>query len=134
MNDTGSTSCTERVFCESCKEGYDLMNTRCSGCPANCQGFSGLTTCQVCDLEYYLVSSTLCGNCPSHCEQCDDSVTCKVCNSGYFLYQDQCFNPCPYAMFGDSSDYTCKSKNFNDYNLFKFFKKRLPKILFFLYI
>jgi len=86
----GSSSCKERVFCESCEDGYHLTNTRCQGCPLNCQDYNSLTTCQICDPKYYLASPTLCSSCPSHCLQCIDAASCQTCESGYFLSNSLC--------------------------------------------
>jgi len=52
-----SSSCKERVFCESCDEGFRASNSRCQQCPANCQEYSGLTTCKVCEKGHFLLNS-----------------------------------------------------------------------------
>jgi len=81
--------CTERVFCDSCDEGFSETNPRCQNCAKNCKEYSGLTTCRACNEAYFLKNSK-CQNCPANCKACKSATTCDLCEEGYVFSNSFC--------------------------------------------
>ena len=77
--------------CASCVNGSFFSNSQCSTPLANCVTPASATTCQTCQLNYYLTATSACllvTNLLANCLTYGATQLCTICSTGYALSTD----------------------------------------------
>ena len=83
----GCALCSEPTVCDTCGDGYLLVDEKCVNCPVNCMVCDGGDSCAECYPGTVEDDSGDCVACPSHCEHCS-AQSCTTCIKGFFVGQE----------------------------------------------
>jgi hypothetical protein len=92
-------------WCQTCEDGYELMNSACIPIVTNCFQFSWWGSCIQCNDGFTLTSEGTCNGGIPNCLTYASPLVCQACETGYGLTitNTQCINTIPFCVLYNAS-------------------------------
>lgn len=87
---TGCTTCTSSTSCQNCDLGYWLVGTSCNAIPANCAGLDSNTGLCTGCFQAYKLTADSKG-CDIDLSCNSTAAGCETCPNSYFLFNAKCY-------------------------------------------
>lgn len=87
---TGCTTCTSSTSCQNCDLGYWLVGTSCNAIPANCAGLDSNTGLCTGCFQAYKLTADSKG-CDIDLSCNSTTAGCETCPNNYFLFSAKCY-------------------------------------------